>query len=88
MEGKCHPLLSEAIFSDDPQIQEIVLYTLDLMTWDPTPDEMGARYWALKHNWNKLVSLGAMAVPSLHELLAVNDAETRKNVIKGSGNYR
>ena len=75
------PLLSEAIFSEDPQIQEIVLYTLDLMTWDPTPDEVGARYWALKHNWTKLVGLGTLAVPSLLEMLVVDDPETRKNVI-------
>lgn len=83
--GDAIPLLSEAIFSDDPQVQEIVLYTLDLINWEPTLDEMGARYWALKRNWSKLIEMGTLAVPSLMELLDEKDHETRKNVIKSIG---
>jgi len=72
------PLLFSAIKGDDPQIRKIGLNILDLLSWRPTPNEMGARYWVLKHNWEKCVQLGGVAVAPLLELLQEKDKQIQK----------
>jgi HEAT repeat protein len=79
------PVLFAGIKEEDLQIRQMALNILDLLPWRPTQNEIGARYWALKHNWEKCVQLGAVAVPPLLELLEDKDKQIQKEVIKSLG---
>jgi len=79
------PLMFSALKEDDAHIRRVALNILDLLPWRPTQNEIGARYWALKHNWEKCIQLGQAAVPTLVDMLKENDKQIQKEVINALG---
>jgi HEAT repeat protein len=47
--------------------------TLYKLGWKPGNDENGARYWIVRHEWDKCVAIGAPAAEPLSE--ALKDSE-------------
>ena len=79
------PVLLVGLKGSDFQIRQTALSILDLIAWKPTPDESGARYWAMKHRWNKCIELGNPAVTPLIELINDKDKQVRKDVLHTLG---
>ena len=82
---KALPFLLAALKHDDPQIRQTAVNILDLIPWRPTPDEMGARYWILKRNWERCADIGSAAVIPLLEVLHEKDKSIQIEAIRTLG---
>jgi HEAT repeat protein len=49
----------------DLDTRQAAAEALDKLTWQPREDATGAYYWAVKREWSRCISLGAMAVEPL-----------------------
>jgi HEAT repeat protein len=79
------PLLLGALRGPDPAQRLTAVSVLDMIHWEPTADESGARYYAARRQWQKCVAIGSPALAPLAELLGSEDPELRPAAISALG---
>ena len=66
-------LVKALLYRKDAGVRESAAAALESLGWQPDTGGAGAAYWAVKHQWDKCIEIGAPAVKPL--LVALQDKE-------------
>lgn len=61
------PSITQLLKSIDKDSREFAVKILDELNWQPEPNEIGARYWIEKLEWDKCAEIGK---PAIHPLVS------------------
>jgi HEAT repeat protein len=70
-------LVKALLYRKDAAVRESAAAALESLGWQPDAGEAGAAYWAVKHQWDKCVEIGARAVKPLLVALQDNEGSVR-----------
>lgn len=77
------PLL-EKLKDSNKDVRKVAALLLDKLSWKPTKDENGARYWIALEEWGKCAAIGAPAVEIVIPMLKVKEMRTAAIEILGN----
>jgi HEAT repeat protein len=66
-------------------VREAAAYALDHLGWKPAQDESAGWYWMAKHDWDKCVALGALAMEPLIAALKDENEYVREAAAEALG---
>jgi HEAT repeat protein len=69
----------------DKDVRKAAAEALDHLGWKPAQDESAGWYWMAKHDWDKCVALGALAVEPLIAALKDENSDVRQAAAKALG---
>ena len=78
------PLIA-ALKDKDSAVRKAAAEALDHLGWKPAQDESAGWYWMAKHDWDKCVALGALAVEPLIAALKDENSDVRQAAAKALG---
>ena len=66
------PFLVSMLTDENENVQEAVVLALETLCWHPEFNQAGAIYYAIKHQWNKILEIGSQAIEPLIRQLSKN----------------
>jgi HEAT repeat protein len=76
-DGRAKPVLVEALNNSSHQVRMEAAWALDRLGWRPQSDLQRAEYLIAKEQWNELIHMGRVAIPSLIRALEIEYSGVR-----------
>jgi len=76
-DGRAKPALVEALNNSSHQVRMEAAWALDRLGWRPQSDLQRAEYLIAKEQWNELIRMGRVAIPSLIRALEIEYSGVR-----------